>query len=197
MLQHKPEPHAPLLIGFCGKSGSGKDTAADYLIRSHDFVATSFAAPLRTMVGALLEDAGQPQTWLTERELKERPVPVIGQSARRLLQVLGTEAGRSLDAELWVRLCAFRLGLPYRNSPDHINAPIASRLIITDVRFPNEAQLILDSGGYLVHVVRDTQALHGAAGARAHAQGAGKQLPGARQPRLEGDGAYPRDPAAR
>lgn len=171
MQQPDTQAPRPLFIGLCGMAGSGKDTVADHLIAAHDFVGTSFAAPLRTMVAALLEDAGQPQMWLHDRRLKEQPVPVIGHSARRLLQVLGTEAGRSLDPGVWVRLCALRLGLPYGASEHHLNAPINHRLVITDVRFPNEAQFITDSGGYLVHVVRDTQPLRGAAGQHASEQG--------------------------
>ena len=35
------------LLGICGKAGSGKDTAAAYLIEKHGFVKLAFADPLK------------------------------------------------------------------------------------------------------------------------------------------------------
>ncbi len=38
------------IIAFCGLAGSGKDTAANYLVEEHGFKKASFAAPLKQMV---------------------------------------------------------------------------------------------------------------------------------------------------
>ena len=41
------------IIGICGFIGSGKDTAADYLVNFHGFRRDSFAATLKDAVGAV------------------------------------------------------------------------------------------------------------------------------------------------
>jgi hypothetical protein len=36
-----------MIIGLCGPAGSGKDTAADFLVKNHGFVKVAFADPLK------------------------------------------------------------------------------------------------------------------------------------------------------
>ena len=42
-----------MIIGFVGLIGSGKDTAADYLVNSYEFRRDSFAATLKDAVAAI------------------------------------------------------------------------------------------------------------------------------------------------
>ena len=42
-----------MIIGICGLIGSGKDTAADYLVNFHEFRRLSFAASLKDAVSAI------------------------------------------------------------------------------------------------------------------------------------------------
>jgi len=61
---------------------------------------------------------------------------------RKILQILGTEAGRDLiHPQIWVN-CLF--------ADLHEN----SNWLITDVRFPNEAKAIKDNGGILIRINR-------------------------------------------
>lgn len=140
----------PLIVGLCGLAGAGKDTVADHLCSDHGFERHAFAEPIRDMLTALLDGAGIDYAHLFERRLKEQPVPGIGISGRRLMQTLGTEWGRSLDPDLWVRLAACTLGL--HDLP--ASSPIHDRLVLTDVRFPNEAAWIQSLGGTLVRITR-------------------------------------------
>ena len=43
-----------IIVGFIGASGSGKDTASDYLVNNYGFKKMSFADPLKKMVNTLL-----------------------------------------------------------------------------------------------------------------------------------------------
>jgi len=67
---------------------------------------------------------------------------IVKLTPRKLLQLLGTEAGRNIiHPNIWV------------------NALFASYLkdsnwVVTDVRFPNEAQAIKDRGGITIRVTR-------------------------------------------
>lgn len=133
---------APLvkLIGLAGVAGAGKDAAAEHLWRCHGFHRYALAQPLRDMLSALMAGTGvDMRAWMVERSLKEQPIPGIDISYRVLAQTLGTEWGRALDSELWLRIAAMRLGLPQR--------PRYPRIVITDVRFPGEAAWVQALGG--------------------------------------------------
>ena len=138
------------LIGLTGQAGVGKDTVAERLCDVHHFAAESFAAPIKSMLEALLSDHNIDHAHLYERALKESPIPIINASPRRLMQLLGTEWGRSIDPDLWVRLAAQRVGL--HNLPH--SSPVHDRLVMTDVRFANEAAWIRSHGGRIVRISR-------------------------------------------
>jgi hypothetical protein len=93
--------------------------------------------------------------WIAEGgESYEEPMTV-----RDLLQILGTEAMRDgLHKNVWVNA----LMADYKIHPEHFNDIANGRetgdgypnWIITDTRFPNEAQAIKDKGGMVIKVDR-------------------------------------------
>lgn len=123
------------VIGLCGPAGVGKDTAADYLVKNHGFRRISFAAPIYDMLTAL----GFPPP--ATREEKEAIHPMWGFSWRHAAQTLGTEWGRSLDQDIWLKLLVRRI------KDSH-----TSKFVISDVRFENEARTIRDNGGRILHL---------------------------------------------
>lgn len=128
------------LVGLAGLAGVGKDAAGEHLFRRHGFTKYAFANPIRDMLHALMQHSGiDMRAWSEDRGLKELPIPGVEQSYRRLAQTLGTEWGRELDSTLWLRIAALRLGLPHQ--------PRSPRMVITDVRMPNEAAWIQSMGG--------------------------------------------------
>jgi hypothetical protein len=138
-----------MIIGLCGLAGSGKDSVSAILSRRHGFAYISFAGPIYLAVS---EITGMPPAKLKDRELKERPIPWLGKSPRELLQTLGTEWGRGMVREdIWVRIAMRR-------------ASERERVVITDVRFENEAEAIRHAGGQVWLVERPGAGLAGAAG---------------------------------
>lgn len=137
------------LIGLTGKARAGKDTIANHLWLDHLYVKLSFAHPLKTAVGTIF-GLTREQTW--EDELKEVVVPYWGLTPRQMLQKMGTEAIRNtFGGDVWVK----RLALSYdavRNTDN---------VVISDVRFHEEAQYIRSQGGVIVEVVRNTAGLDG------------------------------------
>lgn len=130
------------LIGLTGAAGSGKDTAADYLVSQHAWRKVLFAQPLKDGLCAMF---GWSPEQLLDREWKETPLPDIGKSPRQLMQTLGTEWGREqVHPELWLLLArtAIENKMQYRN------------VIVCDVRFDNEADIIRSMGGTVVHISR-------------------------------------------
>ena len=63
---------------------------------------------------------------------------------REFLQYFGTEVGRSIDKNLWIKALMYSYG---RDKESH--------WIIPDVRFPNEADAIRNAGGVLWKIERD------------------------------------------
>ncbi len=158
---------APLIIALAGPARSGKDTVATYLEETHGFLPMAFADPIRAMLAEGFD------LWHRHfHELKEEPIPWLGLSPRRLLQTLGTEWGRSLHPDIWVLLMQRRLD-DYADPED--------RIVITDVRFDNEADWVRPRG-HLWHIQRPDPLRVGLSDtARAHASEAGVQkLPGDR-----------------
>lgn len=137
-----------ILIGLSGHAGAGKDTAARYLVSRYGFVTAAFADPIRDMAALLLEQVGVSDAHLRHRVFKERPLPELGFSPRALMQVLGTEVGRALNPDLWVHHLELRLGLQPNGGLVH------DRIVISDVRFPNEAAWVRSKGGKVVRLTR-------------------------------------------
>lgn len=147
----------PTIIAFAGLAGTGKDTAAAHLVQRYGFVQAAFADPLRSMALIFMEEAGIDHAWLTERPLKESPMPGLGISARALLQTLGTEVGRHLSPDLWTRHMGLRLGLEPNTYDGELwpRQPVHDRIVISDCRFENEAQWVKRFGGHVIRLHRD------------------------------------------
>lgn len=137
------------IIGLSGYSTAGKDEAATVLV-NHGFERVAFADVLRDMAYAVdpfidvgdgphdyefgrLSDIIDKYGWDYSKN--------IFPDVRRLLQRLGTEAGRDiLGGNIWVDTA--------------FNRAKSDRICVSDVRFPNEAQAIRDRGGVLVRITR-------------------------------------------
>ncbi len=141
-----------MIIGFVGFIGSGKDTAADYLVNFHGFRRDSFANTLKDAVSAVF---GWDRTLLEGRTKQAREwreqvdpwwaerlaIPTL--TPRWVLQYWGTEVcRRSFHDDIWIASLENKL----RNSKDNV--------VISDCRFPNEIKSIKDSGGKIVLVKR-------------------------------------------
>lgn len=132
-----PEIVGPRLVGLCGPAGSGKSTAAA-ILAEWGYTRLRFAAPLKAALRAMLAEAGVTEAEaarMIEGDLKEAPhAALAGRTPRHAMQTLGTEWGRALiHPDLWVRLTMCRA-----------EAILAAggRVVIEDVRFPNEAAAV-------------------------------------------------------
>jgi hypothetical protein len=138
-------PLPPLLIGLTGRAGAGKTTVAHFLEDQYAFCDIALASPIVNMIGSLFADAGISGAWMVERGLKELPTP-LGFSYRRLAQTLGTEWGRALAHDFWLRVATARITAPHL---------VGENIVVSDIRFPNEAAWLQARGGKLVRIVRD------------------------------------------
>ena len=117
------------LIGISGKMGTGKSTLVNLIktALSHKNVeCIKFADPLYEL-----------QTMIYNKLRFE----LTGEKDRTLLIQLGMWA-RSVDKDVFLRLA---LGKYHEQPSKHI-------IVIDDVRFPNEADCIIDAGGMLIRL---------------------------------------------
>ena len=134
-----------MIIGVSGYARSGKDTIAEVLIMNYGFKRLAFADNIRKAVKVLdpiLENGKRVSEMVREigwENTKAQP------EMRRLLQVFGTEVGREMFGEnFWVDQVFRQIKSEDRDS----------NFIITDVRYPNEADLIRENGGEIWRVSR-------------------------------------------
>jgi hypothetical protein len=140
----------PLLIGLTGRAGSGKDSTAAYLCQRYGFLQASFAESLRDMAAHLFDAVSVDYAHLFEHSLKGQPIAELhGASGRQILQTLG-DWGRALHPDWWITIMARRLGLEGGNC-----APVHDRILISDVRLPNEAAWLAARGGLLLRLHRE------------------------------------------
>jgi hypothetical protein len=136
------------VLGLSGWARSGKDTVADYLVENEGSTKVSFSAPMKEamyrlnpritvneVVNTALRVGIDVYGW---EGLKERSPDIRG-----LLQRFGTEVGREMfDENFWVDYAL--------NSIED-----GSKVVISDVRYPNEADAIRELGGKVYRVERD------------------------------------------
>lgn len=139
----------PRVIGLCSPAQqSGKDTAAEYLVRTYGYTRIKFAGCLKEMLKALFVDLGYMTLTvnrLLEGDLKEVPVDQIGKTPRYLMETLGTDWGRKAVGDtLWADLWTFKAEAELRK--------FGGRVVVDDLRFPNEAEAVKDLGGRVVQV---------------------------------------------
>lgn len=135
------------LVAFTGHKYAGKSTAAHELMRLVEYpTRLSFAAPIKRAVIAM---------GFTNEEVyngnKEATIAPFNVSMRRLFQTLGTDWGRHMiHPDLWLRMFERQYLMQARSGTELI--------VVDDVRYNNEADMIKSLGGYIVLI----EGTHGA-----------------------------------
>ena len=141
-----------MIIGICGLIGSGKDTVANYLVDQHQYKRESFAGALKDAVASvfgwdrqLLEGATpEAREWREQVDTcwaERLNMPEL--TPRWVLQYWGTEVCRkSFHNDIWIA------------SLEHRLLQQDSDIVISDVRFPNEVEVIKKAGGKVWWVQR-------------------------------------------
>jgi hypothetical protein len=141
-----------MIIGCVGFIGSGKDTAADYLVQEFGFQRDSFAATLKDAVAAVFgwdrellegrtkearEWREQIDPWWSERLNMPNLTP------RWVLQHWGTEVCRNaFHNDIWIASLENKLRRSGNNT------------VISDCRFRNEVEAIKNQGGRVIWIQR-------------------------------------------
>lgn len=135
-----------MLIGLMGRKRAGKDTFAAALVNDFQFTKLAFADvmksallefdPVVTLHGLTVSDYVDQLGW---EVAKERP------GVRRALQDFGSAVRNNVGANVWVD--------PVRREVTRLQDR-GRDVVVSDVRYLNEAHMIRDMGGVLVSIVR-------------------------------------------
>ena len=143
-----------MVIGLGYRARSGKDTVAGILRERHGFQHTAFAAKLKHAAKAVF---GLSTEQCNDLPYKEEVDPFWGLTPRDIVQRMGTEAMRgTFGPDVWIRAL------------ERTVTGYAVDWVISDVRFPNEAEAIQRWGGFVVRVSRRDD-LRGTVGQPTHA----------------------------
>lgn len=137
------------IIGLSGYARSGKDTVAEVLV-ANGWERIAFADKLRDFLYALnpIVEIGVDNEYIRLRDVIDhfgwdgyKDTPYVSE-IRPLLQRLGTEAGRqTLWDSIWIDAALHDLKSD-------------GKYVITDCRFPNEAEAVRERGGEVIRVER-------------------------------------------
>jgi len=120
------------VILLCGPVGSGKDSVAKHMIQKYDFVKGSFARPLKQLCA---EQFGWDLAQLDDLDYKETFVPELNATRRQILQRVGTEWFRSVDAQHWTKKAVEAIKA-------ELTRPEVRGVVVSDLRFVNEAATV-------------------------------------------------------
>lgn len=140
------------IIGICGLAGSGKDTIGDALVNNlPNWEKVSFASHLKDVTALLFGFDRKMLAGETpeDRAIREQPDKFWSEkmgkdfTPRYALQYLGTNLLRNqLHQNIWVDCLERKILESDKN------------VVITDVRFPNEINMIKNIGGEIWRVER-------------------------------------------
>lgn len=124
-----------MIIGLSGKVGTGKDTVANIIKDNYsNFKTVAFADKLKDITCKLLSIDRE-----TIECYKREPIFISGFTIRTWLQRIGQLFRDEVNSEFWINKV--------------IN--IQNDVIITDVRYLNEAEVIRKKGGILIRINRN------------------------------------------
>ena len=139
-----------MLIGFSGKKGSGKSFFADYLVNNKLFIKLSFASPLKEITKILFNLSDEDVKDPIKKELIN---PKFNASPRELMQWLGTDIMReefnkkfNYSGSIWIDSVKDKIKTLLEDNKD---------VVIDDVRFQNEVDMIHSLGGIVINLRND------------------------------------------
>src|SRR5690348_1545544 len=139
----------PVVIALCGRAGSGKTTAAQYIVEKWGAKRVSFATPLKLLAMHLWDFT--PEQVYGDAVIKETVDLRYGITPREAMQRLGDGARRFIFPNIWIRGCFNEI-----MNEHNLGAAGHDLFVIDDCRYQNEVYQITDCedfDGYVVKLV--------------------------------------------
>ena len=127
-----------MLIGISGRRGTGKTTAANYLLRKHGFKRVSFADELKRLAKTLMPFTDNDLSVIAKKEAKFK---TYDWSPREFMIHFG-EFMRFHDPNYWL------------DRGMSLVTDTTQSFVFDDVRYKNEAEAVKAAGGVLLRIER-------------------------------------------
>jgi len=142
------------IIGITGRKFSGKDTLGCYFVNHRNYIRFAYADALKNATRAIFDFNDEQLNGNKKETIDE----FWGVTPRQVLQFIGTDLFRNHGSELlpqvgnniWIWVVKRKLKKILDENPD-------AKIVITDVRFENELNLIKELGGQIIKVKREIQ----------------------------------------
>lgn len=129
------------LLGLTGRARAGKNTVANVLTNHFYYTDYALAAQLKIFAGNLGLTS---HSVFFDDELKDKAILRNGATPRELLQQLGSLARTFFNPDIWIFHFEKKLGNLIGQIP----------IVITDIRYNNEAEWIKDNNGKIIEISR-------------------------------------------
>lgn len=161
------------IIGIVGRKRHGKDTVGQILREEFGYTPIAIADPIKRICMDLY-GFSYDQVYGDTKEVPDERWD--GLTPRHAMQQLGTEVGRTIFLETWVRyaFATMQEAATYASSPPEVRPPLKlvhlpeakgfvpfddprinpDKWVIVDIRYPNEARRVWDAGGTVIRVIR-------------------------------------------
>jgi hypothetical protein len=144
-----------MIIGLSGHIKSGKTTAATLIKKLNpSFTEKYFAYKLKLIASIL---TGDEISLFETQEGKAGMLKDWGITRRKMLQHLGTEALRNnFDRNIWIKslFADYKPQFGGNGMTDYDLTEVYPNWIVSDVRFPNEADALKERGALLIRINR-------------------------------------------
>lgn len=122
-----------MIVGLAGKAGHGKDTLGEIFCRRGNFIRMAY--------GDVLRDVAIASGIMSQEDLRTK-----SSHYRSTLQA-GGHFVRMIDKDFWVNKL-------WASSEMIMHLDNGANIVVTDVRYVNEADVIVEAGGMIIRVVR-------------------------------------------
>ena len=143
-----------MIIGLCGDQGSGKTTVGNILAEKYNFHILSFSDALKDIVSILFQwprhllegDTPYSREWReTIDDWWSNYLNIPDFTPRKALQIIGTDVLRDkFHPDIWMIIIERQLS----NNKN---------IVITDIRFTNELNMIRKHGGHIIYIKRTNE----------------------------------------
>lgn len=141
----------PIIIGITGKKFNGKDTLGNYLAK-YGYNRLAFADPLKDVIRSIFNFDDE-QLYGENKEIPDEYWKI---SPRAVMQFVGTDLFRhqthkilpNIGSNIWIEVIRRKIIKIWENNPKQ-------KIVLTDLRFPNEINLIRELGGIIIRVKRN------------------------------------------
>tara|TARA_R110000822_G_scaffold110654_8_gene241039 strand:- start:1980 stop:2561 length:582 start_codon:yes stop_codon:yes gene_type:complete len=137
------------LIGFSGFARSGKNTACEILcsiLRDNNtiYAEYAFASELKRKIDPMVKSLFGFSAFTESQDEKEILRPIL---------VAVGEAARKIDPDFWLNIVCEQIKL--RDAGVKHHGVDCHMILVTDVRYENEAKRLQELGGKIIHLERE------------------------------------------